>query len=358
MLPAAAYTSDEVFAWEQRHFFAGSVGLPRPGRAVCAGGATQRAVTVGDVPVLVARTPVRCGRRLREHLPAPRPRAARRRGDVDAQGRRLPLPRVELSPRRLAHRRTRLRGRRVLRPSRARAGPAAARDLARLGVRQRASRAAPFAEHVGGLTSLVAPYAPERLVRGASHEYVVAANWKVITENYHECYHCPLIHPGAVRRQPAGQRRQLRPARRLGGRVDGPARRRRHDVARRAQRWPEHRRCRPAAGALPRAVPEPAHLAAPRLRHDPPDDAAVAGRDPGRVRVVLPARRRRRRPDPSYAVDFWDRTNRQDWAACESVQRGLASPHFRPGPLAPNEDAVHEFVTMVARGYRDGGLTV
>ena len=26
--------------------------------------------------------------------------------------------------------------------------------------------------------------------------------------------------------------------------------------------------------------------------------------------------------DPSYAVDFWDLTNRQDWAACESVQRG------------------------------------
>jgi Rieske 2Fe-2S family protein len=56
-------------------------------------------------------------------------------------------------------------------------------------------------------------------------------------------------------------------------------------------------------------------------------------------------------PDPSYAVDFWDRTNRQDWAACESVQRGLSSPHFAPGPLAPGEDAVHQFVTMVARGY-------
>jgi Rieske 2Fe-2S family protein len=62
-------------------------------------------------------------------------------------------------------------------------------------------------------------------------------------------------------------------------------------------------------------------------------------------------------PDASYAVDFWDRTNRQDWAACESVQRGLASPHFRPGPLAPNEDAVHQFVTMVARGYLGQPLT-
>jgi Rieske 2Fe-2S family protein len=62
--------------------------------------------------------------------------------------------------------------------------------------------------------------------------------------------------------------------------------------------------------------------------------------------------------DPAYAVDFWDTTNRQDWAACESVQRGLGSPHFRPGPLAPDEDAVHQFVTAVARGYRDGALPV
>lgn len=57
--------------------------------------------------------------------------------------------------------------------------------------------------------------------------------------------------------------------------------------------------------------------------------------------------------DPAYAVDFWDLTNRQDWAACESVQRGVSSPHFRPGPLAPNENAVYAWVTMVARAYRD-----
>ncbi|MCW2730922.1 MAG: (2Fe-2S)-binding protein [Mycobacterium sp.] len=56
--------------------------------------------------------------------------------------------------------------------------------------------------------------------------------------------------------------------------------------------------------------------------------------------------------DPSYAVDFWDLTNRQDWAACESVQRGLSSPHARPGPLAPDEDGVYQFVTRVARSYQ------
>jgi len=33
------------------------------------------------------------------------------------------------------------------------------------------------------------------------------------------------------------------------------------------------------------------------------------------------------------------------------VQRGLSSPHSRPGPLSTDEDAVYQFVTMVARSY-------
>ncbi len=59
-------------------------------------------------------------------------------------------------------------------------------------------------------------------------------------------------------------------------------------------------------------------------------------------------------PDAAGAVEFWDVTNRQDWAACESVQRGLASPHFRPGPFAPREDAVADLVTRIGRAYRGG----
>ncbi len=56
--------------------------------------------------------------------------------------------------------------------------------------------------------------------------------------------------------------------------------------------------------------------------------------------------------DPGYAVEFWDITNRQDWGACESVQRGLSSEHAQPGPLSAEEDAVHKFVTVIARGYQ------
>ncbi len=55
--------------------------------------------------------------------------------------------------------------------------------------------------------------------------------------------------------------------------------------------------------------------------------------------------------DPADAVELWDRTNRQDWSACESVQRGLASSTHTPGPLLPREDAVAHVVAWFARSY-------
>ncbi len=51
-------------------------------------------------------------------------------------------------------------------------------------------------------------------------------------------------------------------------------------------------------------------------------------------------------------MDFWDLTNRQDWAACEGVQRGMATPHYSAGPLAPDEDGVYHFTSTIARAYQ------
>ena len=50
MLPAEAYTSEAVFAWEQRHFFAGTWTCLGRAEELCTDGVRQRAVTVGDVP--------------------------------------------------------------------------------------------------------------------------------------------------------------------------------------------------------------------------------------------------------------------------------------------------------------------
>jgi Rieske 2Fe-2S family protein len=49
--------------------------------------------------------------------------------------------------------------------------------------------------HVGSLDDLLRQYGVAGLVAGATQEYEVEANWKLVVENYHECYHCPSIHP-------------------------------------------------------------------------------------------------------------------------------------------------------------------
>ena len=63
-------------------------------------------------------------------------------------------------------------------------------------------RDADFAEHVAGLEDIVGPYRPEDLTIVARHSYELAANWKVIVENYQECYHCSRIHPELSRVSP------------------------------------------------------------------------------------------------------------------------------------------------------------
>ena len=42
--------------------------------------------------------------------------------------------------------------------------------------------------------------------------------------------------------------------------------------------------------------------------------------------------------DPADARDLWDLVNRQDWAICESVQRGMSSRAYTHGWFAPMED--------------------
>lgn len=352
MLPAQAYTSAEVLAWERRHFFAATWTCLGRLDALAVDGVTQQAVTVGDVPVLlshdgdggVSAFANTCRHRGHELLGAGA--TSTRRSVVcpyhawsyDLSGKLIAAP-----------------GFREV----ASFDPGA-HGLAELPVEvwhgwvfvNALGTAAPFAEHVGDMATLVAPYAPERLVLGASHSYVVAANWKVVTENYHECYHCPLIHPELCQVSPptSGVNFDL-PGQWVGGSMelrDG------------AETMSLDGRSlgRPIPGVDPRTV---LYLGLfPNLLVSLHPDYVMTHRmvplAPDRTEVecawYVPPRDDGTPVDASYAVEFWDTTNRQDWAACESVQRGLSSPHFRPGPLAPNEDAVHQFVTMVAHGYR------
>jgi Rieske 2Fe-2S family protein len=366
MLPAVAYTAPEVLAWELRHLFAGTwpcLGrleelLPedRGDKPV-----TQRAVMVGDVGGLLVRAPggrVRlfantCRHRGHELLPVG--------GASDRRTIQCPYHAWTYD----------LTGALLAAPGfRSVDGFSAQHhELVELPVAVWSGwvfghgahalaepPVLPFSSHLGDLGSVLAPYRPERLRLADRHTYEVAANWKLVAENYHECYHCPLIHPELCQVTPpaSGDNYDL-PGAWVGGSMvlrDGM------QTMSLTGRSGGH----PIPGA-PASVVEYVHLL-PNLLVSAHPDYVMTHRlvplAPGRTWVecswYLQPDEAGRLPDPSYATEFWDLTNRQDWAACESVQRGLDSPHFRPGPFAPNEDAVAQLVATLARGYLGRGL--
>ncbi len=363
MLPAEAYTSDAVLAWEQRHLFAGSwtcLGrvddlFPAGERGRHPAGrrawATSRRCVVRDADGvrMFANT---C--RHRGHELLPRDGTSQRRSIVcpyhawtydlggtlvgargfreDESFRTDEHGLVELPVQRLAGLGLRARAARRRAPSRCR--------------RSRST----------SVTSppILAPYACDGLVLADRHSYEVAANWKVIAENYHECYHCPLIHPELCQITPpeSGDNYHL-PGAWIGGSMDL-----RDGMA--TMSLTGELAGTPLPGVDPTRV-EYVHLL-PNLLVSAHPDYVMAHRmvplAPDRTWVecswfVVPG------PDGSApkvrgAVEFWDITNKQDWAACESVQRGLASPHFRPGPFAPKEDAVADLVATIGRAYTSG----
>ena len=365
MLPSLAYTSPEVFAWEQRHLLAGSwtcLGrlvdlLPEEdGRPT-----TQRALRVGDVPAILVRDGGELRMfantcRHRGHELLPDGASSQRRSVVcpyhawsyDSSGRLIAAPGFRDDARFSAaeHGLAEL-------PVEVWEGWVFGHALHPLGAPDVPS----FDEHLGAMRDLVAPYSPGELVLADRHSYEVAANWKVIAENYHECYHCPLIHPELCQVTPpdSGVNHRM-PGAWVGGSMvlrDGMA----------SMSLDGSLAATPLPGVDPTAV-EYLHLL-PNLLVSPHPDYVMAHRlvplAPDRTWVecswLVLAGPDGTVPSATAAVDFWDITNRQDWNACESVQRGLASPHFVPGPFAPNEDAVAQLVELVGRAYVDGRLT-
>ena len=184
-------------------------------------------------------------------------------------------------------------------------------------------------------------YPLDTLVVGMRMSYSVAANWKVIAENYNECYHCGPVHPELTRLVPA-----------FGG---GAA----ADLA-----WEDGIPHREGAwtftmsGTSERA-PFPDLDDAERVRHKgelvypnlllslAAEHVAAFVLRPTAVDfteitcdlLFAPDEATKPEFDPSDAGDLWDLVNRQDWAICESVQRGMASRYYTQGWFAPMEDA-------------------
>jgi len=178
------------------------------------------------------------------------------------------------------------------------------------------------------------------LVSGRRFEYDVAANYKVLSENYNECYHCGPVHPELTRLVPAFG----------GGGVDldwdG-------GIEHRTGAWTFTVSGTTARRPFPDLEPDErarhkGALVHPNLWLSCSADHVAAftlwPRAVDRTTVVCdllfdPAEVTRPDFDPDDAGELWDLVNRQDWAVCESVQRGMSSRSYVDGWFAPMEDA-------------------
>jgi Rieske 2Fe-2S family protein len=172
-------------------------------------------------------------------------------------------------------------------------------------------------------------------------EYDVRANWKLLFQNYSECLHCPVIHPGLARRTPyrSGEN-DLVDGPFLGGFMMLEAGSESLTASGRA--------CGPAVGELPDEDLRRVYYYSifPNLLLSLHPDYVMFHtlwpEAPDRTRVVCewlfhPDAFGAAEHDPEDAVKFWDITNREDWHVCELSQAGVSSRSYVPGPYSTRE---------------------
>jgi Rieske 2Fe-2S family protein len=206
-------------------------------------------------------------------------------------------------------------------------------------------RAGPLERALGAMPDRVRRYPLEdlRIARRETHE--VEANWKILVENYQECYHCPGVHPelcdliplygtGVVDDPDVRETAVFREGAAtftLGGTTRRPPF---AGLAERERRTYDGELILPAAwmNFLPDFV----------------QTRALWPIGPARTRLVtewLFEASTMARPDfdPSDALEFTMLVSEQDWKVCEAVQQGVGSRVFRQGLCTPLEGAVAGF---------------
>ena len=199
-------------------------------------------------------------------------------------------------------------------------------------------------EFLQPLTPVVEAWNLQNLSVVASRSYNVTANWKLLFQNYSECYHCPTLHPPLNRLTPYRDSENLFDE---GPILGGPMRLSDPE----GSMTSTGKRCAPPLPGLTEEQTErvyyftifpnlflslhPDYVLVHRLRRDAVDRTrvdcwwlAAEGVDADAIQP---------------AVEFWDTTNRQDWWVCEQMQRGVNSPAYVPGPYSDLESLVAAF---------------
>ena len=182
---------------------------------------------------------------------------------------------------------------------------------------------------------------------GAELEYHVQANWKLIFQNYSECYHCPTVHPTLNRLTPyKGSSNDVISGPILGGpmQLAGDCKTMSTDGMLVASHLPglnqEQRRCINYYTIFPTIFlsTHPDYVLIHLLERIAVDQTKVTCQF-----LFSPDETGKSEFDPSRAVQFWDMTNRQDWEVCQLAQAGMEDPAYTPGPYSDLESVLAAF---------------
>jgi len=183
-------------------------------------------------------------------------------------------------------------------------------------------------------------YKMDELRIGVRIVYEVAANWKIIVENYNECLHCPTIHPELVKVVPLyrfGEVWDEQVPDDGNGMVEGAT----SFTMTGQSELPK----------FPGLYPDDYRMyygmfSFPNLMLNLHPDAAMYyiafPKGPGHTQVVSEYLFRPETiEDPSFkpepVVEFWDLISKQDWEVCTRAQTGVGSRAFTTG-VYPRQD--------------------
>lgn len=209
----------------------------------------------------------------------------------------------------------------------------------------------PLANQLDDLPRKTLPWNMAELRTHRRIHYKVKANWKLIVLNYSECQHCPILHPtlNAVTDYLSGENDPPHSGY-IGGSMDfrGGAQTMSLDGKLRRNYLPRLTEVERDKVYYYAVFPNlllslhpdyvMTHILWPRAVdrtevicewHFHPDEMAKPGFE------------------GEDAVEFWDITNREDWAISELSQAGIKSRAYRPGPYSRCESLLRAFDQML-----------
>ena len=196
----------------------------------------------------------------------------------------------------------------------------------------------PFAETFGPLAGKFCQWNLPLLRSAKRIAYDVRANWKLIFENYSECYHCPLVHPALAKVSPYDSaENDLSEGPFLGGFMK---------IAKGRSLTMSGNACALPLGENADEARVFYYSIFPNLLLSMHPDYVMVHQiwpqSPERTLILCDwlfhsAAFERVDFHPEDAVEFWDMTNRQDWHVCELSQQGISSRAYTPGPYSPRE---------------------